>query len=173
MAVILNSTPDAHSLSLFLDLIAFSEATSTSSLTKNSGYDVIVTGLDGPEVFTDFSDHPFAKGRPAKQLNHATPSLFSTASGRYQMLLRIWRAYQQMLHLPDFSPLSQDLVAIRIIKECGAIDVIQAGDISKAIGMCAHIWASFPGNDYNQNAHPMDKLMVQWQKMWSESFLSA
>ena len=49
-------------LKAFLDLIAYSEGTSTSSVTKNDGYDVIVTGVDGPSIFTDYSDHPFANG---------------------------------------------------------------------------------------------------------------
>lgn len=45
----------------FGDLLAYSEGTSTSPATRNNGYDVIVTGIDGkPEIFTDYSDHPFA-----------------------------------------------------------------------------------------------------------------
>ncbi len=36
----------------FLDLIAWSEGTNTSPLTKNDGYDVIVSGVTGPEGFT-------------------------------------------------------------------------------------------------------------------------
>ena len=51
------------SVKAFLDLIAWSEGTSTSPVTQNQGYDVIVTGVDGPAVFTDYSDHPFADGR--------------------------------------------------------------------------------------------------------------
>ncbi|EMD7474688.1 hypothetical protein VSU40_000628 [Salmonella enterica] len=42
-------------------MLAYSEGTANHPLTKNCGYDVIVTGLDGsPEIFTDYSDHPFA-----------------------------------------------------------------------------------------------------------------
>jgi hypothetical protein len=39
-----------------LDLLAWSEGTSTSPVTKADGYDVIVTGVDGPEVFTDYAN---------------------------------------------------------------------------------------------------------------------
>lgn len=54
----------------FLDTLAFSEGTATHPLTRNNGYDVIVTGIDGkPEIFTDYRDHPFAGGRPAKVFN--------------------------------------------------------------------------------------------------------
>ena len=49
-------------LKAMLDLIGWSEGTSTSPLTQNQGYDVIVTGINGPSVFTDYSRHPFENG---------------------------------------------------------------------------------------------------------------
>jgi muramidase (phage lysozyme) len=147
-----------------LSLIAWSEGTSTSPITKNDGYDVIVTGVDGPEVFTDYSDHPFAKGRTAIMVRE-NPPLFSTASGRYQILLRYWRSYQQMLNLPDFSPQSQDAVALRIIYERGALPLLNAGNIEAAIVACSNIWASFPGNDYSQGGHSMAELLTQFQNL--------
>ena len=65
----------------FLDTLAFSEGTATHPLTRNNGYDVIVTGIDGkPEIFTDYRDHPFAGGRPAKVFNRRGEK--STASAR-------------------------------------------------------------------------------------------
>lgn len=87
----------------FLDTLAFSEGTATHPLTRNNGYDVIVTGIDGkPEIFTDYRDHPFAGGRPAKVFNRRGEK--STASGRYQQLYLFWPHYQKQLALPDFSP---------------------------------------------------------------------
>ncbi|RYM51244.1 lysozyme, partial [Serratia proteamaculans] len=60
----------SNNLRAFLDMLAWSEGTLTSPATKNNGYDVIVTGIDKkPEVFTDYSDHPFNKGRPSKVIN--------------------------------------------------------------------------------------------------------
>lgn len=74
-----------QNIAAFLDMLAVSEGTANHPLTKNRGYDVIVTGLDGkPEIFTDYSDHPFAHGRPAKVFNRRGEK--STASGRYQQL---------------------------------------------------------------------------------------
>lgn len=151
----------------FLDLIAWSEGTSTNRLTKQGGYDVVVTGPDGPEVFTDFSDHPFAKGRPAKLVRPAhdgVEAIYSTASGRYQLLLRYWRAYQGMLHLPDFGPDSQDAVALRQIHEQGADAAIEAGDVEDAIFKCANIWASLPGNAYKQGGHTAEALVAKWNE---------
>jgi muramidase (phage lysozyme) len=152
----------------FLDLIAWSEGTSTNPLTKCGGWDVIVSGPDGPEVFTDFRDHPFAQGRPAKLVragHDGVGALYSTASGRYQLLLRYWRAYQGMLHLPDFSAASQDAVALRQIHEQGADSAIEAGDVEDAIFKCANIWASLPGNTYAQHAHPLQALLDKYSAL--------
>ena len=157
----------------FLDLIARSEATSTHPLTKNNGYDVIVTGDDkafrlppndrakeiGLEIFTIYSFHPFATGRRAKVIRPAPDLLTSTAAGRYQLELKWWRAYSLMLNLKDFSPASQDAVAIRQIKERAALPLIEAGNIEKAIEACSNLWASFPGNSYNQPQQQMAQLL--------------
>lgn len=152
----------------FLSLIAWSEGTSTSSLTKNNGYDVIVSSESGPEVFTDYHDHPFASGRPAVVVNsHGNPLLTSTAAGRYQILLKWWRAYKEMLHLPDFTPQSQDAVAIRQMKERGAVELVEAGNIQAAITACSTIWASFPGNDYGQGGKSMEALLEKYKELSS------
>ena len=146
-------------LKAFLDMIAWSEGTSRNPLTKDGGYDVIVSGPNGPEIFADFSDHPFAMGRPAKMVR---PGLTSTAAGRYQLLLKWWRAYQPMLHLGDFSPASQDAVAIQQIKERGALLDIENGKIEMAIALCSNIWASLPGNQYGQPKHEVSELVQQY-----------
>ncbi|CAM3957906.1 glycoside hydrolase family 24 protein [Serratia silvae] len=142
----------------FRATIAFSEGTSTHKLTKNDGYDVIVTGLDMKlEVFTDYSDHPFANGRPSKVFNKKGET--SSASGRYQLMKRWWKAYKVQLKLTDFSPASQDAVAMQQIKERGALDDIDAGRIESAIYKCRKTWASFPGANYEQHENSLEKLL--------------
>jgi muramidase (phage lysozyme) len=156
----------------FLALIAWSEGTSTNPLTRMDGFDVVVSGPDGPEIFTDFSNHPFAQGRPAKLIrpaHDAVAALYSTASGRYQLLLRYWRAYQGMLRLPDFSPASQDAVALRQIHEQGADAAIEAGDVEDAIYKCANIWASLPGNTYGQHVHTLQALLDKHSELRTEN----
>ena len=138
-----------QNIAAFLDMLAVSEGTANHPLTKNRGYDVIVTGLDGkPEIFTDYSDHPFAHGRPAKVFNRRGEK--STASGRYQQLYLFWPHYRKQLALPDFSSLSQDRLAIQLIRERGALDDIRAGRIERAISRCRNIWASLPVEIRNQ-----------------------
>ena len=87
--------------------------------TRNHGYDVIVGG----ELFTDYSDHP-------RKLVTLNPKLKSTgAARRYQLLSRWWDAYRKQLGLKDFSPKSQDAVALQQIKERGALPMIDRGDV--------------------------------------------
>lgn len=149
-------------IAAFLDMLAYSEGTANHPLTKNRGYDVIVTGLDGrPEIFTDYSDHPFAHGRPPKVFNRRGEK--STASGRYQQLYMFWPHYKKQLALPDFSPLSQDKLAIQLIRERGAIDDIRAGRIERAVSRCRNIWASLPGAGYGQREHSLEKLVTVWR----------
>ncbi|MFV8873624.1 glycoside hydrolase family 104 protein [Serratia fonticola] len=152
----------SKNLRAFLDMLAWSEGTSTSPATKNNGYDVIVTGADKkPEVFTDYSDHPFNKGRPSKKIN--SKGLTSSASGRYQFMLKDWGHYRALLKLPDFGPESQERWATQLIKERRALPDIEAGNITSAISKCRNIWASLPGAGYEQPEHSLSKLLAQYK----------
>ncbi|QEY75806.1 glycoside hydrolase family 24 protein [Pseudomonas denitrificans (nom. rej.)] len=131
-----------------LDMIAWAEGTSISPATLCDGYDVIVIGSDGlPEIFENFTDHPFAAGRPSKRVDKAG-KLTSNASGRYQQMLKDWPHYKALLQLPDFGPLSQDLLAIRHIRESRALDDVKAGRIVDALKKFSNIWASLPFAKY-------------------------
>lgn len=147
-----------------LGAIAWSEGTSTSPITQNDGYDIIVSGVDGPHSFSDYSDHPFADGRPSIVVRRV-PLLISSASGRYQLELHWWEAYRVMLNLPDFSPASQDAVAIQQIRERGGLEMLTAGDVAKAIGACSEIWASLPGAPYGQPVKTMDEVLAKYQNL--------
>ncbi|MCE5255973.1 MAG: glycoside hydrolase family 104 protein [Spirochaetaceae bacterium] len=147
----------------FLDMIAWSEGTSTSPATKCDGYDVIVTGADKiPEVFTDFRTHPFAMGRKSKVIN--SKGLTSNAAGRYQFMLRDYAHYTKLLKLESFrggafGPEAQDIRALQLIRECKALPDIDEGRIESAIRKVARIWASFPGANYNQHENAVSKLL--------------
>lgn len=141
----------------FLSMLAVAEGTSTHPTTRNDGFDVIVTGMDGkPEIFTDYSAHPFANGRPAKQINSA--GLYSTASGRYQFLVRHWKHYKALLHLQDFGPDSQDLWALQLIRERQALPLIDGGNLREAINAVRTLWASLPGSGHGQPERSFNKL---------------
>lgn len=158
-------------LTAFLSLISWSEGTSTHPLTKNHGYDVIVTGDAaagevGLEVFTDYSDHPFAHRKPKLIRLPDKPANRSTASGRYQIIFHNYYFYRNSLHLPDFGAASQDAIATQLITERGALQHVNTGDIETAIKLCCTEWASFPGNDYGQaGGHTMQALLAQYQTL--------
>ena len=138
----------------FLDLLAWSEGTDNGRQpTKDDGYDVVVGG----GLFTGYGDHP------RRLIDLPRLGIKSTAAGRYQLLARYWDAYRKQLKLDDFSPLSQDLVALQQIRERRALADIQAGRIEAAIGKCRNIWASLPGAGYGQHEHKAGDLLARFE----------
>jgi muramidase (phage lysozyme) len=141
----------------FLDMLATSEGTSTDPVTQDDGYDVLVTGVNGPARFDSYATHPDI----LVVVNSA--GLESTAAGRYQELHENWVVYHPQLNLPDFGPISQDLMALQQIRETGALPYIDMGCIAKAIALCSHLWASLPGNNYGQHQNHEDTLIATYQ----------
>ena len=77
-------------------------------------------------------------------------------------------AYRKQLGLKDFSPKSQDAVALQQIKRrAGRFTYIDRGDIRQAIDCCSNIWASLPGAGYGQFEHKADSLIAKF-KAWAE-----
>lgn len=124
----------------FLDMIAMSELGPRLLAISDNGYNVLVGGT----LFTSYADHP-------RQHIQVRPGLWSTAAGRYQILERTYDAYKELLGLEDFSPVSQDAIAMQMIRETGALPLIDAGDLVAAIAHVAHLWASLPNAGYNQH----------------------
>lgn len=144
----------------FLTLLSISEGTSTSKYTKDNGYDVIVNGIGGePKTFTEYSKHP----NVLVTVNNK--GLKSTAAGRYQVLYKYWLHYKKQLGLKGFYPKDQDAIAIQLIKECKALDDINAGRIEQAITKCRSRWASLPGAGYGQFEHSMSNLVSTFKRL--------
>ncbi|QQV88599.1 lysin [Kosakonia phage Kc237] len=138
----------------FLDAIAVGEGTDNGrQQTQNRGYDVIVGG----SIFTDYSKHP-------NQLVRLRPGLSSTAAGRYQLLSKYYGHYKDLLGLPDFSPASQDQIALQQISERRALADIDAGRIADAVKKCNTIWASLPGSPYGQRTESLDDFLGYFRK---------
>ncbi|WNW10138.1 glycoside hydrolase family 104 protein [Pseudomonas sp. DTU_2021_1001937_2_SI_NGA_ILE_001] len=133
----------------FLDMLAWSEGTSTIKA-SDDGYNVLVGG----KLFSDYSAHP----RVSVQLPRY--GISSTAAGRYQFLARTWDAIVKNYGFRGrFTPEAQDLAAIKLLTECGALPFIKSGDIRQAIAKAAPIWASLPGAGYGQREHKLANLL--------------
>lgn len=113
-----------------LDLIAKAEG---------ADYDTIVGG----SKFQDFSKHPNIVGLRTKE----GPS---TAAGRYQITGTTYRDVAGKHGISDFSPASQDAIALKLIERAGALDLIDKGDFSGAINKLGRTWASLPSSPYSQ-----------------------
>lgn len=163
MARITAEQAGGKNVAAFLDMIAESEIDAYTRAHSDDGYNVLV-GSHGPmtrdgkdipadvRLFQSYASHP----------DILNPAQNSTAAGRYQLLYRYYQPYAKLLHLPDFSPLSQDLIAIQQIREQRALPLIQAGHITAAIAACSNIWASLPGNDYGQHQNAISMLTTAY-----------
>lgn len=140
-------------LDAFLAMIAHSEGTSDIG---DRGYNCIVGSTpDQPILFGSYHDHP----RICVELSS---SLSSTAAGRYQILKRYFDAYRESLHLQDFSPDSQDLIALQMIRECNAFLDVAEGRFDVAVAKCASRWASLPGAQYGQHTNLLADLRAAY-----------
>lgn len=140
----------------FLDMIAFSEGTSRIP-GSDGGYRVIVGSTPArPILFSSYADHP----RKLMELVIKGKPVMSTAAGRYQLLQRYFDVYKKQLGLKDFSPASQDAIALQQIKERRALADIEVGNFAAAVDKCRNIWASLPGAGYNQHEQKLADLQA-------------
>jgi muramidase (phage lysozyme) len=119
----------------FLMLITFTEGTDRQKTPYNE--------LFGFTNFVGYEKHPNIL---IKSSNYS-----STAAGRYQIL----KGTAKMLKMKDFTPESQDLAAIQLIKGAKAYQLVIDGEFEAAILKCNKIWASLPGSPYGQPTHKM------------------
>lgn len=139
----------------FLGMIAKSEGTYDIG---ECGYNVVVgSTIKQPILFKNYGDHPRMRVVVRKD-NLKTPQdeeLVSTAAGRYQILTRYFDAYRDKLGLRDFGPISQDAIAVQMIREQKALDDVIMGHVELAVVKCSNIWASLPGAGYDQHENAM------------------
>lgn len=111
----------------------------------------------GGGLFNDLSKKPKQKVF-IKSIND-----YSSAEGAYQFLDKTWDGVSKKLGLNDFSPQSQDLAAVDLIIQRGAIDNILNDDFEGAVNKLSLEWASLPkkggGSQYSkQNARSISNL---------------
>ena len=134
----------------FLDMCWRSEGTDNEQKTRNHGYDVIKA--ESYLLITPITLANLVTLNPNSNQQALTPALSCW-----------WDAYRKKPS-KDFSPKSQDAVALQQIKERGALPMIDRGDIRQAIDRCSNIWASLPGAGYGQFEHKADSLIAKIQR---------
>jgi muramidase (phage lysozyme) len=82
------------------------------------------------------------------------------ACGAYQFLGTTWGGLCRQYEFPDFSPESQDLGAIALIKERGALGDVIAGRIEQAIAKLRPVWTSLPGASESSASWTMSKALA-------------
>lgn len=113
----------------FLMLIRYGE-----SSTSNNAYAM----LYGGGSFSGFADHP-------RQYFTVPDGRRTSAAGAYQITATTWDSIRPSAGLADFSPASQDLAAVALIKRRGALADVIAGRFESAIAKCRNEWTSLPG----------------------------
>lgn len=78
------------------------------------------------------------------------PPCISSAAGRYQITLPTYERLRGILKTHGFGPQVQDDMAIQLIKEKGALDLVMGGQVTDALEKCSGIWASLPGSTSGQ-----------------------
>jgi muramidase (phage lysozyme) len=114
---------------------------------EGGGYDFKYGAVKGkkndPWRFTDTSTHPGAGfgGR-------------TTAAGMYQITVDTWRQFGGKMGLTDFTPNTQDLIAVDMLRTIGVIDKIKVGDVAGAMPKAALKWAALPEGPGLANHYP-------------------
>lgn len=123
------ANPEAN-VKKFLDFLGRAEG---------ADYNTIVGG----KQFTDFRAHPRVVGL-------RTAEGPSTAAGKYQIVGTTYDEIAPKLGIRDFTPDSQDRIAIELIRRKGALEDVRNGNFDAAVGKLGGIWASLPSSPYSQ-----------------------
>lgn len=95
----------------------------------------------GNERLSDLSKHPGI----LKEFTQTDGKKNKTsAAGRYQFLEPTWNGLAKQLGLKDFSPKSQDIAAVALLAQNGALPHVLKGDIPTAVKKSGGTWASLP-----------------------------
>jgi hypothetical protein len=106
---------------------------------EGADYNTIVGG----SKFSDFRAHPRVVGLTTKE----GPS---TAAGKYQIVGSTYDDIAPKIGVRDFSPDSQDKIAVELIRRKGALEDVRNGNFQAAVAKLGGTWASLPSSPYSQ-----------------------
>jgi lysozyme len=121
-----------------------------------------------PRLADSLGDHPRVKTYEAYdgQFIKNGKLDYTTAAGAYQITATTWdTVIQPALHLPDFTPESQDMAAVYLLKHRRALDDVMAGRFGAACGKLQQEWASMPGASYgDQPTQQMARVLALYKQ---------
>ena len=126
----------------YLNMLAASEGTATQG---NNGYNIMFRG----GVFNDYSAHP---NQRHEYIDKQGRKGVSTAAGRYQFLKGTYDGVAKQLGITDFSPESQDKVAIALMLQKG-VDFNDGADLASNVGRINNVWTSLAGSTLGAQYH--------------------
>lgn len=127
------------------------------TIAKSEGVKYGYNTLYGNTQFKGLDKHP--------NIRVTKWGITSTASGRYQFLYRTWIDIAKKLNLESFSPKNQDIAALYLLDQKGAIDDLLRGEVLKSFYKARKIWASLPAAGYGQG----ERSTAQILKWFNES----
>ena len=120
-----------------LDLISYTEHT------QGNGY---YTAFGGGRL-SSLADHPRYR-KPFRQTDGKIN--YTSAAGKYQFLKSTWDGLARKYGFSDFSPQNQDLGAVALLIQRGAMPHLLKGDFANAIAKSGAEWASLPTSPHPQ-----------------------
>lgn len=130
----------------YLDTIAYAEGV-------KHGYNTTF----GNGRIEDLSRHP-------NKIWGRTGDGATTATGRYQFIGSTWNNLAKKYGLNDFGARNQDLGAVALIAEKGALNDVMSGNIDAANRKLSSTWASLP---YNNSPHQSQRSTAEIAKYWA------
>lgn len=103
--------------------------------------------LVGGQKINDLSRHP-------NKVGLRTAAGPSTAFGRYQITGTTNRTKLKKYSSLDYSPPNQDLRAVELLSQTGALDALQSNDYDTAVKLAGKEWASLPGSTLPGHKRP-------------------
>ena len=143
-------------LSAFLYMIRYSEIGPDLMAVSDDGFNVLVGSTPSrPILFSSYDRHP----------DIYNPRFNSTAAGGFQIIFPTWKSLCGRLGVNDFTPATQEAMAASLIEvDCGALGMVQNGELMNAVQACAREWASFPVSTSGQPHNGMDNLVAAYVK---------
>lgn len=121
----------------FLDLVSYTEGTQKNGYRTTFGGGRLNNLNDHPRYLKTFTQTDGKKNK-------------TSAAGRYQFIQPTWDSVAKQYGLRDFSPENQDLGAVALLFQRGAIPALLKGDYQAAIKKTGDEWASLPSSNYKQ-----------------------